>query len=165
MITTLGIGVIGMGWMGTVHSRSYRMANDRFHDSGVRARLVICADDVAHRATEAQEQLGFTESTTDWRRVIDHPEVQIVIIAAPNFLHLEMVQAAAAAGKHIFCEKPVGRSPEETAEIERLAREAGVMSFVGFNYRWAPMVQHCKNLIEGGRLGNLTHYRGRFFSM
>lgn len=165
MTTTLGIGVIGMGWMGTVHSRSYRMANDRYHDAGVRARLVICADDVAHRATEAQAQLGFAESTTDWRRVIDHPEVQIVNIAAPNFFHLEMVQAAAAAGKHIFCEKPVGRSPQETAEIERLARQAGVMSFVGFNYRWAPMVQHCKSLIESGKLGNLTHYRGRFFSM
>ncbi|MFZ1753260.1 MAG: Gfo/Idh/MocA family oxidoreductase [Caldilineaceae bacterium] len=156
---------MGMGWMGTVHSRSYRMVNDRFHDSPVRARLVICADDVAQRATEAQEQLGFAESTTDWRRVIEHPEVQIAVIAAPNFLHLEMVSAAAAAGKHIFCEKPVGRSPQETAEIERLAREAGVMSFVGFNYRWAPMVQHCKALIESGKLGTLTHYRGRFFSM
>ena len=89
----------------------------------------------------------------------------MVNIAAPNDRHLEMVQAAAAQGKHIFCEKPVGRSPEETAQIEFFARQAGVMSFVGFNYRWAPMVQYLRQLIEEGRLGQLTHYRGRFFSM
>jgi predicted dehydrogenase len=165
MIRQLGIGVIGMGWMGMVHSRGYRQANDRFHESGVRARLVICADDVESRAREAQERLGFEGWTTDWRQVIDHPQVEIVNIAAPNYLHLEMVRAATAAGKHVFCEKPVGRTPDETAEIERLAREAGVLSFVGFNYRWAPMVQYARQLIEEGSLGTLTHYRGRFFSM
>ena len=161
----IGIGVIGMGWMGTVHSRSYRLLNDRFHDNTVRARLVICADNVAHRAEEARESLGFAEATTVWQDVIAHPDVQVVNIAAPNFLHKEMVQAATDAGKHIFCEKPVGRTPQETAEIEGLARQAGVMSFVGFNYRWAPMVQHCKNLIDSGKFGTLTHYRGRFFTM
>ena len=165
MAQEIGIGVIGMGWMGTVHSRSYRLVNDRFHDCGVRARLVICADDVAHRAEEARESLGFAESTTDWRSVVDHPDVQVVNIAAPNFLHKEMVEAVTAAGKHVFCEKPVGRSPLETAAIERMAREAHVMSFVGFNYRWAPMVQHCRNLIEAGKFGRLTHYRARFFTM
>lgn len=161
----IGIGVIGMGWMGTVHSRSYRLLNDRFHDNTVRARLVICADNVAHRAEEARESLGFAEATTVWQDVIAHPDVQVVNIAAPNFLHKEMVQAATDAGKHIFCEKPVGRTPQETAEIEGLASQAGVMSFVGFNYRWAPMVQHCKNLIDSGKFGTLTHYRGRFFTM
>lgn len=76
-----------------------------------------------------------------------------------------MARAAAKAGKHIFCEKPVGRTPEETAEIEYAARRAGVLTFVGFNYRWAPMVQHAYGLIQEGKLGQLTHYRGRFFSM
>ena len=165
MVQEIGIGVIGMGWMGTAHSRSYRLANDRFHDSGVRTRLVICADDVSHRAEEAKNTLGFAESTTDWREVVAHPDVEVVNIAAPNFLHKEMVEAVTSAGKHVFCEKPVGRSPQETAAIERLAREAGVMSFVGFNYRWAPMVQHCRELIDAGKLGRLTHYRGRFFAM
>jgi predicted dehydrogenase len=126
---------------------------------------VICADDQEARARQAQERLGFAEWTTDWRQVIAHPEVQIVNIAAPNHLHLEMVAAATAAGKHVFCEKPVGRTPAETVTIERLAREAGVLSFVGFNYRWAPMVQHARQLIAEGQLGTLTHYRGRFFSM
>jgi predicted dehydrogenase len=162
---TLGIGVIGMGWMGSAHSRAYRAVLDRYYDSGIRPRLVICADDVEARAISARETLGFEEYTTDWHAVIEHPEVQVVNIASPNFLHLEMVTAATAAGKHVFCEKPVGATPEETIQIERLAREAGVMSFVGFNYRWAPMVQYAKQLIDEGRLGKLTHFRGRFFSM
>jgi predicted dehydrogenase len=97
--------------------------------------------------------------------VIAHPEVQVVNITAPNNLHMEIATAAANAGKHIMCEKPVGRSPEETAEIEAVARKAGVLSFVGFNYRWAPLVQYTRQLIQEGKLGKLTHYRGRFFSM
>ena len=78
-------------------------------------------------------------------------------------MHLEIVRAAADAGKHIFCEKPVGRNPQETADIEDAARQAGVLSFVGYNYRWAPLVQYAHQLIQQGRLGKLTHYRGRFF--
>jgi predicted dehydrogenase len=161
----IGIGVIGMGWMGQAHSRAYNQMADRYYDSGIRPRLVICADDVASRAERAKEALRFEECTTDWHAVINHPDVQVVNVASPNYLHLEMVREAAAAGKHIFCEKPVGRTPVETVEVEYLARKAGVMSFVGFNYRWAPMVQYAKRLMDEGKLGNLTHYRGRFFSM
>jgi predicted dehydrogenase len=165
MSHSIGIGVIGMGWMGTAHSRAYRAVTDRYYDSGIRPRLIICADDYEERAVRAKEALGFETYTTDWRDVIKHPEVDAVNIASPNFLHLEMVKAATAAGKHVFCEKPVGATPNETIEIEALARVAGVKSFVGFNYRWAPMVQYARQLIEDGRLGALTHYRGRFFSM
>jgi predicted dehydrogenase len=165
MTKTIGIGVIGMGWMGMVHSRAYRQVGDRFDDRPLRPKLVICADDVESRARHAQETFGFESYTTDWRAVIANPDVQAINITAPNFRHLEMVAAAAAAGKHIFCEKPVGRSPDETAEIEYLARRAGVMTFVGFNYRWAPLVQHARQLIQDGKLGQLTHYRGRFFTM
>jgi len=161
----IGIGVIGMGWMGMVHSRAYRAVVDRFADSDIEARLVICADDLQERADHAKRSLGFEQATTNWKEVIAHPDVEVVNIAAPNFLHLEMVKAAVEAGKHVFCEKPVGRTPEETAEVEYLARKAGVMSFVGFNYRWAPMVQYAKKLIDEGKLGELTHYRGRFFAM
>lgn len=164
-MTELGIGVIGMGWMGQVHARSYSLARQRFPNGGVSARLVICSDSVARRAESARELLGFGSATTRWQDVIEHPAVHAVSIATPNNLHLEIVAAAAAAGKHIFCEKPVGRAPMETAQIESIARNAGVLSFVGFNYRWAPLVVHTKKLIEEGALGELTQYRGRFFSM
>ena len=154
-----------MGWMGQVHARSYSLVPQRFPEGGVAARLVICSDNVSARAERAREALGFECATASWQDVIAHPDVRIVNIATPNNLHLEIVKAAAAAGKHIFCEKPVGRTPKETAQIERIAREAGVLSFVGFNYRWAPLVMHAKQLINEGMLGDLTHYRGRFFSM
>ncbi len=165
MARTIGIGVIGMGWMGMVHSHSYREIPETFEDSDVLPRLVICADDVEARASKAQRMFSFERCTTDWKQVIADPEVEVVNIASPNYLHLEMAKAAARAGKHIMCEKPVGRSPDETAEVEYEARKAGVFSFVGFNYRWAPLVQYTKQLIEEGKLGTLTHYRGRFFSM
>ncbi len=164
MTRTIGVGVIGMGWMGAVHSRTYQQIPNRFQDGGIQPRLVICADDVEARAHEAQELLGFERYTTDWKQVIADPEVEVVNITAPNNMHLEIVRAAAGAGKHIFCEKPVGRNPQETADIEYAARQAGVLTFVGYNYRWAPLVQYARQLIQEGRLSKLTHYRGRFFA-
>ena len=164
MASTIGIGIIGMGWMGAVHGRAYRQIRQRFPGSGLVPELVICADDVAARCEEARDTLGFIRITTDWREVMDDPDVSVVNVTAPNRLHLDMVRAAAAAGKHIFCEKPVGRNPEETAEIARMAAEAGVLTWVGYNYRWAPLVQHARSLVDDGALGDITHYRGRFFA-
>ncbi|MGI8913692.1 MAG: Gfo/Idh/MocA family protein [Chloroflexota bacterium] len=164
MARTIGVGVIGMGWMGTVHSRSLRAAGDRFFDQGIRAQLVICADESIARATAAQERFGFTTCTTDWQDVIAHPDVEAISIATPNHLHLEIVRAAAAAGKHVLCEKPVGRSAAETIAAADAARTAGVLSFVGYNYRWAPLVQFARKQIAAGELGRLTHYRGRFLT-
>jgi predicted dehydrogenase len=164
MAQVVGVGIIGMGWMGTVHSRAYLQAADRFCDSGVRPKLMVCADDVEERAQEAQQRFGFERITTRWQDVIADPSVQVVNIATPNYMHREVAAAAAAAGKHIFCEKPVGKDPRETAEIERLARQAGVLTFVGYNYRWAPLVGYARQLIREGKLGRLTHFRGRFFA-
>jgi predicted dehydrogenase len=164
MKQVIGVGVIGMGWMGTVHSRAYLAVADRFHDSGFEAKLVICSDEVEERAKEARERFGFESYATRWQDVIADPRVQVVNVATPNCMHLEVVRAAAAARKHIFCEKPVGKDARETAEIERLAREAGILTFVGYNYRWAPMVQYAKQLIREGKLGKLTHFRGRFLA-
>lgn len=160
----IGIGVIGMGWMGQVHSRSYSLVPQRF-DTAYAPRFVICSDNVPERAEQAQRKLGFEQSSSNWQDVINHLDVQIVNIATPNHLHQEIVTAAAAAGKHIFCEKPVGRTPEETLEIASIAEKAGVLTFVGFNYRWTPLVMHAKKLIDEGKLGDLTHFRGRFFAM
>ena len=161
---TIGIGIIGMGWMGMTHARAYRQIADRFHNSRLQPKLVICADDVAERTTEAKTRFGFERTTTDFRRVIEDKDVRIVNIAAPNSMHLEIVEAAAAAEKHIFCEKPVGRNPSETKAIYAAAQGADVLTGVGYNYRWAPVVQYAQQLISQGKLGTLTHYRGRFFA-
>jgi predicted dehydrogenase len=162
MSQVTGIGVIGMGWMGHVHARAYRQVPDRFPETGLRPRLVVCADDVRARAEDGRSRAGFERSTTDWREVLADPDVQVISVTTPNHLHLEIVQAAAKAGKHVFCEKPVGSSPRETALIAQAALEAGILSWVGFNYRWAPLVQFSKKLIADGTLGRVTHYRGRF---
>lgn len=164
MTRTIGIGVIGMGWMGEVHSRSYRAIPDRFQESGILPRLVVCADAVAARAQAAQQRFGFERSTTDWRTVIADPAVEVVDVTAPNGMHLAINQAAAAAGKHIMCEKPVGRNPQETIQSAAAASAAGVLTFVGYNYRWAPVVQYARQLIAAGKLGRLTHYHGRFLN-
>ena len=123
---TIGIGVIGMGWMGSVHSRAYRAVPDRFSASGLAPRLCVCADESAERAAAGARRFEFERHTTDWREVVEAADVQVVIVTTPNHLHLEIVQAAAAAGKHVMCEKPVGRSPQETAAACAAVKAAGV---------------------------------------
>jgi predicted dehydrogenase len=162
--TTIGIGVVGLGWMGQAHSRSYMRLPSLFPDRMYQPRLVLCADNVEARRDESGA-FGFEGATDDWRRVIDHDEVDVVIVTAPNMLHEELCVAAAQAGKHVFCEKPVGGTPEQTVRIAAAARQAGVITGVGYNYRWAPLVLHLRQLLEADRLGQLTNYRGRFFSM
>jgi predicted dehydrogenase len=159
------IGVIGFGWMGQAHTRSYIRIPTLFPERTYDPELVIISDNVAARVDEAVESFGFAQGSTDWRDVIDHPDVDVVAICAPNMLHEPLAVAAAQVGKHVFCEKPVGGTPEQTVRIEAATREAGVITGVGYNYRWAPLVQYAKALIEAGELGEITNYRGRFFSM
>jgi predicted dehydrogenase len=161
----IGVGVIGFGWLGQAHSRSLLRIPTLFGERAFDAELVICGDTLPERRDDAVSSFGFARSTADWRAVVDDPAVDVVVIAAPNMLHVELVEAAAAAGKHVFCEKPVGGTPEQTVRAEKAAREAGVISGVGYNYRWAPLVQYARQLIADGRLGEITNYRGRFFSM
>ena len=162
---TIGIGIIGMGWMGSAHARAYSSIPFYYPDSPWRARLVLCSDEDAGRAAAAQEQFNFAGSETDWRRVIEHPEIDAVSITAPTHWHLEMITAAAAAGKHIYCEKPVGRNATETAHAEAATRTAGVISTVGYNYRYFPMVQHCRHLLDEQAFGAVEQFNGRFLSM
>jgi predicted dehydrogenase len=164
-VTRLGVGLIGFGWLGQAHSRSLRRIPTLFPDRTFDADLVICADTEQDRLDDAVGSFGYAEAARDWRRVVEHPGVDVVFIAAPNMLHLELVEAAAAAGKDIFCEKPVGGTPDQTARATQAADAAGAITGVGYNYRWAPLVQYARQLIADGRLGEITNYRGRFFSM
>jgi predicted dehydrogenase len=161
----IGVGVIGFGWLGQAHSRSLLRIPTLFPERTFEAELVVCGDTLPERRAEAVDSFGFARAAGDWRAVVEDPAVDVVFIAAPNMLHVELVEAAAAAGKHVFCEKPVGGTPEQTVRAEKAARDAGVISGVGYNYRWAPLVQYARQLIADGRLGEITNYRGRFFSM
>ncbi len=155
----IGVGVISLGWMGRLHSRSYLAAVHHYPDLPVRPRLVSAADpDEAGRA-HATDALGFARSVSDYREVLADPEIDVVSICSPNHLHREIAVAAAAAGKPFWIEKPMGRSAEESREIAEAASQAGVVTGVGFNYRHAPAVAKAKELIAGGAIGRVTNVR------
>lgn len=158
----VGIAVIGFGWMGQAHSRSYLRIPSLFPDRAADPELVVCADPVAARRATATHDFRFALATDDWRRALEHAGVDLVVVTAPNALHVDVVSAAAALGHAVFCEKPVGGTPEQARAAAAAA--GAVVSGVGYNYRWAPMVQHAKALIDSGRLGTITNYRGRFLS-
>ena len=160
----IGVGVIGLGWMGQVHGRGYRRLLDHYPDAPLRPRMVVASDAVEERARESAALLGYESWTADWREVIENPEVEAVSIASPNFLHRDMAVAAARAGKHIWLEKPCGRYPSEAYEIARAVEDAGVRCTIGLMYRHVPAVEYARELIAAGELGEITHFRGYFLA-
>jgi predicted dehydrogenase len=159
----IGVGVIGMGWMGRVHSAAYRRVLEHFPNLGVRPRLVAAADVSAERRRHA-ELVGFEGTTADWRAVVDDPRVEVLNITLPNVMHREVALAALEAGKHVWVEKPVGRDLGDAAAVTEAARRAGAVTAVGFCYRFAPAVQHARQLIADGAIGDVNHYRGVFLA-
>ena len=165
MTTRLGVAVLGLGWMGQAHSRSVMRIPSLFPQRNFDAELVVCADTEADRRERAVKDFGFQRAVEDWREAIASDDVDVVYVTAPNMLHVPMIDAACAAGKAVFSEKPIGGKPEQTVAAFRLAEAAHVRTAVGYNYLWAPLVIHARHLIESGDLGDITHYRGRFLSM
>lgn len=160
----IGVGLISVGWMGKLHTRAYQALPSVYPDLGIKPRLVIAADTAKDRAKYAQEVLGYENFTVDYHDVLNHPDVDVVSICAPNFLHREMGIAAAKAGKAFWIEKPVGRGAAETTDVEQAAIAAGVVTTIGFNYRHPPAVEHMRELIARGDLGRITNVRGVFFA-
>ena len=161
---TVGVGLISVGWMGKVHSRAFQMLPIVYPDLNIKPRLVIAADNVQERAEYARDVLGYERCTVDYHDVLNDPEVDVVSICAPNFLHAEIGIAAAKAGKAFWIEKPVGRGAHETEAVQKAAMDAKVMNTIGFNYRHVPVVEHAKELIASGALGRITNIRGTFFA-
>ncbi|GHH29075.1 Gfo/Idh/MocA family protein [Streptomyces lanatus] len=164
MVDTLGVAVVGFGWMGRVHTQAYARVAHHYPALPLRPRPVTVAEEVPGRAEEAAAQFGFASTARDWRDVVADPRVQAVSITAPNFLHREIGVAMAEAGKHIWIEKPVGLTAEDARAVADAAAKAGVQSAVGFNYRNAPAVEAARDLIASGELGTVTHVRVRLFS-
>ncbi|WP_369255489.1 Gfo/Idh/MocA family protein [Streptomyces sp. R35] len=164
MVRTLGVAVVGFGWMGRVHTQAYARVPHHFPELALRPELIAVADDVPGRAEEAAAQYGFATAARDWHEVAADPRVQAVSIAAPNFLHREIGTAMAEAGKHIWIEKPVGLTAEDAVSVSDAVTKAGVQGTVGFNYRGAPAVVAARELIASGELGTVTHVRVRLFS-
>ncbi|WP_330342014.1 Gfo/Idh/MocA family protein [Streptomyces sp. NBC_00557] len=164
MVRTLGVAVVGFGWMGRVHTQAYARLPHHFPQLSVRPELIAVADEVPGRAEEAAGLYGFATATRDWREVAADPRVQAVSITAPNFLHREIGVAMAESGKHIWIEKPVGLTADDARAVADAAAKAGVQGTVGFNYRNAPAVETARELIASGGIGTVTHVRIRLFS-
>ncbi|MFF9813165.1 Gfo/Idh/MocA family protein [Streptomyces sp. NPDC014006] len=164
MARTLGVAVVGFGWMGRVHTQAYARVLHHFPLLGLRPHLVTVAEEVPGRAEEASAQFGFASTTRDWREVAADPRVEAVSVTAPNFLHREIGVAMAEAGKHLWIEKPVGLGAGDARAVADAAARAGLQGTVGFNYRNAPAVEAARELIASGELGSVTHVRIRLFS-
>jgi predicted dehydrogenase len=126
--------------------------------------ITVVAEARESVAKTSAERWGAERWTTSWEEALAIDGVDVVDICTPPQLHREIGVAAAEAGKHIYCEKPLGCSVEDTRLLSEAARRAGVKTFVGFNYRWAPVIQHLKKLIDQGELGELRHLRAAFYS-
>ncbi|MEW2420540.1 Gfo/Idh/MocA family oxidoreductase [Streptomyces nigra] len=164
MVDTLGVAVVGFGWMGRVHTQAYARLPHHYPDLPLRPELVTVAEEVPGRAEEAAARFGFATATRDWREVAADPRVKAVSVTAPNFLHREIGVAMAEAGKHLWIEKPVGLTAADARAVADAAARAGVHSAVGFNYRNAPAVEAARDLVAAGEIGTVTHVRIRLFS-
>ncbi|MEU6904817.1 Gfo/Idh/MocA family oxidoreductase [Streptomyces coeruleorubidus] len=164
MVDTLGVAVVGFGWMGRVHTQAYARVRHHYPQLTLVPELVTVAEEVPGRAEEAAAQFGFASTTRDWREVVADPRIKAVSITAPNFLHREIGVAMAEAGKHIWIEKPVGLTAGDARAVADAVAQAGVQGAVGFNYRNAPAVEAARELIASGEIGTVTHVRIRLFS-
>jgi len=150
--------------MGRLHSRAYLATAHHYPELPVRPELVVAADPDAGSRDHATGVLGYGKAASDYRDVIADPDVDVVSICSPNFLHHEIALAAIEAGKPFWIEKPMGRGVAESREIAEAATAKGLVSAVGFNYRHAPAIAHARRLIADGALGTITNVRVAFMA-
>src|SRR5471032_627498 len=160
-VTTLGIGLIGTGFMGRAHALAFRNVSAAF-ELPASIRLTALADADASRAGHCAQAWGFDHSHTDWQSLIDYPDVHLVAITTPNHLHFPMAMAAIAAGKVVYCEKPLAISLEQAAQMRAAAKAAGVVTRVGYNYQHNPMIGLARQMIYSGELGQILSFQGEF---
>ena len=157
----LNIGVVGCGFMGRTHSNAFGKVTN-FFDVPYRPVLkTICARN-GDRARSFADRWGYESIETDWRKLVQSPDIDLIDIASPNDTHAEIAIAAAKAGKMVMCEKPLGRTPAESEAMVKAVENAGVANMVWYNYRRVPAVMLAKQLIDEGRLGRIFHYRTVF---
>ena len=158
---TLNIGLVGYGFMGRTHSNAFHQA-PHFFDLPYRPVLkAICARN-AERAKAFAANWGYESVETDWRRLVERKDIDLIDIASTNDTHHEIAIAAAHAGKMVTCEKPLGRNAAEASAMVEAVESAGVANSVWYNYRRVPAVTMLKQLIDEGKLGRIFHYRAKF---
>jgi myo-inositol 2-dehydrogenase/D-chiro-inositol 1-dehydrogenase len=157
----LNVGVVGYGFMGRTHANAFRQVNQYF-DVGYRPTLKAVCGRTETGVKAFADQWGYQSFETDWRKLVERSDIDLIDIATPNDSHAEIAIAAAKAGKMVMCEKPLGRNPAESRAMVEAVEAAKVANMVWYNYRRVPAVTLAKQIIDEGRLGKIFHYRAKF---
>ena len=158
----IGIGMLGYAFMGKAHSNAFKKIAYMTWPPPLEPRLVGIAGRSETAVQDAAERYGYEYATKDWRELVNDDRIGLFDNGGPNSLHAEPTIAAAEAGKHVVCEKPLGRDADESYEIWRRVAATGVKHLCAFNYRFVPAVRLAREMIEAGELGELRHFRGRY---
>jgi len=158
----IGVAMLGYAFMGKAHANGYRKVSYMAWPPPLRPRLVAIGGRDEAAVTEAARRYGFERAVTDWHDLVSAPDVQLFDNSGPNHLHAEPTLAAAEAGKHVFCEKPLGRTADESYDLWQRVQATGVQHMTAFNYRFVPAVRLARELLEAGELGDVLHFRGRY---
>lgn len=156
---TVGVGMLGYAFMGKAHTNALKKLPYMMYPPVAIPRLVAIAGRNESAVQEAARRYGYEKAYTDWHRLIEDPDVQLFDNSGPNNLHAEPTIAAAAAGKHILCEKPLARTAEEAKAMRDAVNKAGVVGMVAFNYRFVPAIRAIRDLIASGAFGQIYHFR------
>jgi predicted dehydrogenase len=154
--------MVGYAFMGKAHANAYRTIPYMTWPPPMMPRLVCLAGRSDQAVAEAAERYGFAEHTTDWRTLIEDPQVELLDNGGPNALHAEPTIAAARAGKHVLCEKPLGMDAAESHAMWQAAADAGIVHMCAFNYRFVPAVRLAREMLEAGEIGDVHHFRARY---
>jgi predicted dehydrogenase len=160
----LRVGMVGYAFMGAAHSQAWRTA-PRFFDLPLQPQLTAVAGRNASGVRAAADKLGWESAETDWRRLIERDDIDLIDICTPGNTHAEIAAAALEAGKHVLCEKPLANSVEEAERMTVVAEAAakrGVFAMCGFSYRRTPALALAKRMVDEGRLGTIRHVRAQY---
>jgi predicted dehydrogenase len=158
----VNVALIGHKFMGKAHSNAYRQARRFFTGKLVPRMKLLCGKASREELEATARQFGWEESEGDWRKVTEREDIDVVDVATPGNLHYPMVMAAAQAGKHVLCEKPLANTLAQAKEMLRAVEKAGVKHYVNYNYRRVPAVAFARKLVEEGRVGTVYHYHGAY---
>ena len=156
------VGLLGAGFIGQMHSLALRSASATMWRPGIQARLKLLAEHDSRAGTDVSNRFGWEQLTEDWHEIVADPEVDVFLNAGPNHAHGAPSIAAAQAGKHVFCEKPLASSAEEAFEIWDKVASTGVVHMCAFMHRSIPALNLAREMIKSGEVGEVRHFRSRF---
>jgi predicted dehydrogenase len=157
-VKSIGVGLIGSGFMGKSHALAWNAVRPVFGDVP-QIRLAHLGDANDALAKARADEFGFAKASGDWRQVVADPDVDVVSITTPNKFHLDMAAAALAAGKHVWCEKPMAPSLADAEKMLAAAKASGKVAVLGYNYIQNPAIGHIRKLLDEGAIGAVNHVR------